>query len=173
MNEIINKEQVNNLIDVLILSGGGQSQYGKLNDVIKTYTTENSLIRNTLLIWLDSMGIISVDNQNNYYFNKPVWIKSSIKDHFILYGALTKNEIEELESNNQINKYEYNKIVYKNFEIELPDTYYTLNSDVFQNFKYDVINTAVFSGIENMEGLSIIETNLFNGNLEKINISTI
>ncbi len=171
MNEIINKEQVNNLIDVLILSGGGQSQYGKLNDVIKTYTTENSLIRNTLLIWLDSMGIISVDNQNNYYFNKPVWIKSSIKDHFILYGALTKNEIEELESNNQINKYEYNKIVYKNFEIELPDTYYTLNSDVFQNFKYDVINTAVFSGIENMEGLSIIETNLFNGNLEKINIS--
>ena len=92
MQEKITKDKIDFLIDTLITSGGGQNQYGKLNDIIKTYTTENSLIRTTMLIWLDTMGIMEVDKQYNYYFNKPVWVKSSIKEHFILYGALTREK---------------------------------------------------------------------------------
>ena len=86
MNEKINKYKVDFLIDTLITSGGGQNQYGKLNDIIKMYTTNNSVIRNTLLIWLDTIGVMEVDENNNYEFKKPVWVKSSISNHFILYG---------------------------------------------------------------------------------------
>jgi hypothetical protein len=171
MIEKINKNQVNQLIDVLIHSGGGKSQYGKLNEIIKTYTTENSLIRNTLLIWLDSMGIMEVDKQNHYFFNKPHWVKSSLENHYILYGALTKTEIEDLELNNQVKKYVDNKILYKNFEIELPDTFYTLNSEVFNQFNFEIFNNPIFSAIENMEGLSNIEEKLFQGYLQKLIIS--
>jgi hypothetical protein len=171
MIEKINKNQVNQLIDVLIHSGGGKSQYGKLNEIIKTYTTENSLMRNTLLIWLDSMGIMEVDKQNHYFFNKPHWVKSSIESHYILYGALTKTEIEELELNDQVKKYVDNKILYKNFEIELPDTYYTLNTEVFNVFNFEIFNNAIFSAIENMNGLSSIEEKLFKGYIQKVIIS--
>ena len=73
MQEKIDKEKINHLIDVLITSGGGQNQYGKLNDIIKLYTTENSLIRNTLLIWLDSMGVMEVDQENNYFLSLLVF----------------------------------------------------------------------------------------------------
>jgi hypothetical protein len=168
MQEKITKDKIDFLIDTLITSGGGQNQYGKLNDIIKTYTTENSLIRTTLLIWLDTMGIMEVDKQYNYYFNKPVWVKSTIKEHFILYGALTRSEKEKLELNGDIKKYTENRISYKNFEIELPDTYYTLNSDVFQEFDYKTLNTPVFSAIENMEGLSSVKEKLQTGKVEKL-----
>lgn len=168
MIERINKNQVNQLIDVLIHSGGGKSQYGKLNEIIKTYTTENSLIRNTLLIWLDSMGIMQVDEQNQYFFNKPCWVKSSIENHYILYGAISKAEIESLESNNQVKKHDNNKILYKNFEIELPDTYYVLNSEVFKEFNFEIFQNPIFLSIETMEGLSNIEEKLFRGNLESL-----
>ena len=166
--EKISKVQTNKLIDMLIKSGGGKSQYGKLNEIIKTYTTENSSIRNTLLIWLDSMGIMEVDNQNHYFFNKPHWVKSSIENHYILFGALTESEIEELELNDQVKKYIDNKILFKNFEIELPDTYYTLNTKALNAFNFKIFNNPIFSGIENMEGLSNIEEKLFQGPIEKI-----
>jgi hypothetical protein len=166
--EKISKVQTNKLIDMLIKSGGGKSQYGKLNEIIKTYTTENSSIRNTLLIWLDSMGIMEVDNQNHYFFNKPHWVKSSIENHYILFGALTESEIEELELNDQVKKYIDNKILFKNFEIELPDTYYTLNTNALNAFNFKIFNNPIFSGIENMEGLSNIEEKLFQGPIEKI-----
>ena len=111
MQEKITKEKINLLIDVLVTTGGGKSQYGKLNDIIKTYTTENRLIRNTLLIWLDSMGIMDVDyqNHNNYQLNKPFWLKSSIKSHYILYGAVTNDEIKKLKNNSEVKKYDGNK----------------------------------------------------------------
>jgi hypothetical protein len=171
MIEVIKKEKVNNLIDVLIHSGGGKSQYGKLNEIVKTYTTENSLVRNTLLIWLDSMGIMNVDKQNQYNFNKPIWIKSSIENHYILYGALTKTEIKKLELNTSVKKYINNKINYKNFIIELPDTYYTSDAEVLDEHDYSVINSPIFFGIENMTGLSNVEANLFKGNIAEITIS--
>lgn len=168
MQEKITKDKIDFLIDTLITSGGGQNQYGKLNDIIKTYTTQNSLIRTTMLIWLDTMGIMEVDKQYNYYFNKPVWVKSSIKEHFILYGALTRAEKEKLELNGDVKKYTENRISYKNFEIELPDTYYTSNSDVFKQFEFDVLDTPIFSAIENMEGLSSIKEKLQTGKLKKL-----
>jgi hypothetical protein len=168
MQEKITKDKIDFLIDTLITSGGGQNQYGKLNDIIKTYTTENSLIRTTMLIWLDTMGIMEVDKQYNYYFNKPVWVKSSIKEHFILYGALTRAEKDKLELNGDVKKYTENRISYKNFEIELPDTYYTSNSDVFKQFEFDVLDTPIFSAIENMEGLSSIKEKLQTGKLKKL-----
>ena len=173
MQEKITKKQINLLIDVLVTTGGGKSQYGKLNDIIKTYTTENSLIRNTLLIWLDSMGIMAVDSQNhsNYQLNKPLWLKSSIESHYILYGAITNDEIKELEINSRIEKYDGNKISYKNFEIELPDTYFTTDSDLIDELDYDVIENPIFSAIANMEGLSSIENKLYQGSLQKIKIS--
>jgi hypothetical protein len=168
MSEIITKEKIDFLINTLITSGGGKNQYGKLNDIIKTYTTENSLIRYTLLIWLDTMGIIEVDSQNNYVFKKPIWVKSSIKEHFILYGALTQAEKSHLELNDDIMKYSENKILFKNFEIELPDTYYTLNQDVLNKFDYHTSYTPIFTAIENMEGLSAIKEKLYSGKLEKL-----
>ena len=87
MQQKITIDKIDSLIDTLITSGGGKNQYGKLNDIIKTYTTENTLIRNTLLIWLDTMGIMEVDKHYNYRLKKPIWVKSSIKAQFILYGA--------------------------------------------------------------------------------------
>jgi hypothetical protein len=168
MNEKINKYKVDFLIDTLITSGGGQNQYGKLNDIIKMYTTNNSVIRNTLLIWLDTIGVMEVDENNNYEFKKPVWVKSSIINHFILYGALTKVEKTKLELNCEIKRYTENKISFKDFEIELPDTYYTFNPNVFQEFDYEVLNTPIFSAIENMDGLSIIKEKLVTGKLEKL-----
>lgn len=168
MSEIITKDKIDSLINTLITSGGGKNQYGKLNDIIKTYTTENSLIRNTLLIWLDTMGIIEVDSQNNYVFKKPIWVKSSIKGHFFLYGALTQAEKSHLELNDDIMKYSENKISFKNFEIELPDTYYTLNQDVLNKFDYHTLYTPIFTAIENMEGLSAIKEKLYSGKLEKL-----
>jgi hypothetical protein len=168
MSEIITKDKIDFLINTLITSGGGKSQYGKLNDIIKTYTTENSLIRNTLLIWLDTMGIIEVDSQNNYFFKKPIWVKSSIKDHFILYGAVTQAEKRQLELNHDVLKYTKNKISFKNFEIELPDTYYTLNHDLLKKFDYHTSYTPIFSAIQNMEGLSAIKEKLYTGKLEKL-----
>jgi hypothetical protein len=168
MPEKITKDKIDFLIDTLITSGGGQNQYGKLNDIIKTYTTENSLIRTTLLIWLDTMGIMEVDKQYNYYFNKPVWVKSSIIEHFILYGALTKAEKEKIELYTDIKKYTKNRITYKNFEIELPDSYYTSNKDVFKEFEFDVLDTPIFSAIENMVGLSSIKEKLQTGKLIKL-----
>jgi hypothetical protein len=168
MQEKITKDKIDFLINTLITSGGGQNQYGKLNDIIKTYTTENSLIRTTLLIWFDTMGIMEVDKQYNYHFKKPIWVKSSIKEHFILYGALTKSEKDRLDSNADIEKYTENRISYNNFEIELPDTYYTLNQDVFQKFDYNVSPTPIFSAIENMEGLVSIKEKLQTGKLEKL-----
>jgi len=168
MQEKITKDKIDFLIDTLITSGGGRNQYGKLNDIIKAYTTENSLIRNTLLIWLDTMGVMEVDEQNDYELKKPVWVKSSIKDHFILYGSLTNSEKQKLELHDEIKKYTENRISYKNFEIELPDTYYTLNQDVFKDFEYKVFKTPIFSSIENMEGLSSIKQKLQTGKLEKL-----
>ena len=173
MQEKITKKQINLLIDVLVTSGGGKSQYGKLNEIIKTYTTENRLIRNTLLIWLDSMGIMDVDyqNHNNYYLNKPLWLKSSIENHYILYGAITNDEIKELEINSEVKKYDGNKISYNNFEIELPDTYYTTNPGLINELDYEVIENPIFSAIDNMEGLSLIENKLHQGILQEIKIS--
>jgi hypothetical protein len=168
MQEKITKDKINFLLDTLITSGGGKNQYGKLNDIIKTYTTENSLIRTTLLIWLDTMGIMEVDKQYNYHFKKPIWVKSSIKNHFILYGALTQSEKLQLELNTEIKKYTENRISYKNFEIELPDTFYTLNQNVFNEFDYNVLETPIFSAIENMECLSTIKEKLYSGKLENL-----
>jgi hypothetical protein len=167
MQEKITKDKIDFLIDTLITSGGGKNQYGKLNDIIKTYTTENSLIRTTLLIWLDTMGIMEVDKQYNYQFKKPIWVKSSIKEHFILYGALTQSEKRCLEQNADINKYTENRISYNNFEIELPDTYYTLNKDVFKKFEYNVLETPIFSAIEDMEDITCIKEKLQTGELKK------
>jgi len=173
MQEKITKEKINLLIDVLVTTGGGKSQYGKLNDIIKTYTTENRLIRNTLLIWLDSMGIMDVDyqNHNNYQLNKPFWLKSSIKSHYILYGAVTNDEIKKLKNNSEVKKYDGNKISYKNFEIELPDTYYTNDPDLIDELDYEVIKNPIFSAIDSMEGLSSIENKLYQGTLQEIYIS--
>lgn len=168
MKEKISKEKINFLIDTLITSGGGQNQYGKLNDIIKTYTTENSLIRTTLLIWLDTMGILEIDNNYNYQFNKPVWVKSAISEYYILYGAITLKEKEKIESNNKVNKIEENSITYKDFEIELPDTYYTLDSDVFIDFEFEKIDTPLFCSINNMNGLSLVENELQKGILNKL-----
>jgi hypothetical protein len=168
MKEKISKEKINFLIDTLITSGGGHNQYGKLNDIIKTYTTENSLIRTTLLIWLDTMGILEIDNNYNYQFNKPVWIRSSISEHYILYGAITFAEKEKIESNVNIKKYSENKISYKDFEIELPDTYYTSDSNVFLDFDFKIEDTPLFCSIENMDGLSLIEKELQTGQLENL-----
>jgi len=168
MKEYISKEKINQLIDVLITSGGGKNQYGKLNDIIKTYTTNNSLIRATLLIWLDSMGIMEVDNQYNYKLKKPFWIKTSIKNHYILSGAINNKEIQDLENNSKIDKYDGNKISYKNFEIELPDTYHTTNLEVFEHLNYKVIKSPIFSSIENMDDLSIIESKLYQGDVEMV-----
>ena len=168
MQEKITKDKIDSLIDTLITSGGGKNQYGKLNEIIKTYTTENSLIRNTLLIWLDTMGIMEVDKHYNYHLKKPIWVKSSIKDHFILYGALTQAEKSHLELNDDIMKYSENKISFKNFEIELPDTYYTLNQDVLNKFDYQTSYIPIFTAIENMEGLSAIKEKLYTGKLEKL-----
>ena len=167
MQEKITKDKIDSLIDTLITSGGGKNQYGKLNDIIKTYTTENSLIRNTLLIWLDTMGIMEVDKHYNYHLKKPIWVKSSIKDHFILYGALTQAEKSHLELNDVIMKYSENKISFKNFEIELPDTYYTINQDVLKKFDYHTSYIPIFSAIENMENLSSIKEKLHTGVLKK------
>ena len=171
MLETIKKEQINVLIDVLVKSGGGRSQYGKLNAIIKLYTTENSLIRNTLLIWLDAMGVMEVDSLNNYQLNKPTWVKSSIENHFILYGAVTKDEIQKLEENSEIKKHDKNIISYKNFDIELPDTYYTTEHNVFKEFDYEIIDNPIFSEIDNLEDLSLIENKLYKGNVEKISYS--
>jgi hypothetical protein len=168
MKERISKEKTNFLIDTLITSGGGQNQYGKLNDIIKTYTTENSLIRTTMLIWLDTMGILEIDNNYNYQFNKPVWVKSAISEHFILYGAITIAEKEKIESNIKIKKYTENNISYKDFEIELPDTYYTLDSDVFLAFDYKKVDSPLFCSIESMNGLSLVENELKTGPLKKL-----
>jgi hypothetical protein len=171
MAEKINKEKINHLIDVLITSGGGHNQYGKLNDIIKLYTTENSLVRNTLLIWLDSMGVMEVDEENNYFLKTPVWIKSSLKDHYILYGALTKKDRNQLELNHKIKKYTENKIQYKNFEIELPDTYYSLGKENFNDFKYEYIDTPIFTAINNMDDMQKVKEKLFYGTLERISYS--
>lgn len=167
MLEKITKDKIDSLIDTLITSGGGKNQYGKLNDIIKTYTTENSLVRNTLLIWLDTMGIMEVDKHYNYQLKKPIWVKSSIKDHFILYGALTQAEKSHLELNDDIMKYSENKISFKNFEIELPDTYYSFNQDVLKKFDYHILYIPIFSAIENMENLSSIKEKLQTGELKK------
>lgn len=171
MQEKINKEKINHLIDVLITSGGGHNQYGKLNDIIKLYTTENSLVRNTLLIWLDSMGVMEVDEENNYFLKTPVWIKSSIKNHYILYGSLTKKDRNQLELNDKIKKYTNNKIQYKNFEIELPDTYYTLEEEIFKDFNYKYIDSPIFSAINNMDDMQKIREKLFSGTLKRISFS--
>jgi hypothetical protein len=171
MQEKITKDKIDSLIDTLITSGGGKNQYGKLNDIIKTYTTENSLIRNTLLIWLDTMGIMEVDKHYNYQLKKPIWVKSSIKDYFILYGALTQAEKSHLELNDEIKKYSENKISFKNFEIELPDTYYSLNQDVLNKFDYRTLYIPIFSAIENMENLSSIKEKLQTGELKKFRYS--
>ena len=168
MQEKITKDKIDFLIDTLITSGGGKNQYGKLNDIIKTYTTENSLIRTTILIWLDTMGIMEVDKQYNYQFKKPIWVKSSIKEHFILYGALKQSEKLCLELNSDIYKFTENRISYNNFEIELPDTYYTVNQDVFSKFEYEVLKTPIFSAIVNLEGLSTIEEKLHSGKIKKL-----
>lgn len=164
----ITKDKIDFLIDTLITSGGGHNQYGKLDDIIKTYTTENSLIRTTLLIWLDTMGIMEVNKKNNYYFKKPIWVYSSIKNHFVLYGALTKIEKEKLENHIEVDKYSNNVISYKNFEIELPDTYYTKNSDVFKEFEYKFFEYPIFSAILNMDGLQNVKEKLYTGKIENI-----
>ena len=44
------------------------------------------------------MGILEIDNNYNYQFNKPVWIKSAISEHYILYGAITFAEKEKIEA---------------------------------------------------------------------------
>jgi hypothetical protein len=65
-------------------------------------------------------------------------------------------------------KYSENKISFKNFEIELPDTYYTLNRDVLNKFDYQTSYIPIFTAIENMEGLSAIKEKLYTGKLEKL-----
>ena len=171
MQQKITIDKIDSLIDTLITSGGGKNQYGKLNDIIKTYTTENTLIRNTLLIWLDTMGIMEVDKHYNYRLKKPIWVKSSIKDHFILYGALTQAEKSHLELNGDIMKYSENRISFKNFEIELPHTYYTLNQDVLKKFDYSISFIPIFTAIENMDNLSSIKRKLQTGELKKFRYS--
>jgi hypothetical protein len=114
------------------------------------------------------MGIMEIDEQNNYNLKRPVWIKSSIENHFILYGALTLSEKQKLESDSAIEKYTKNMISYKDFEIELPDTYYTYNSNVFLRFDYLFLDCPLFSAIDNMEGLLGVKEKLFKGVLEKL-----
>jgi len=171
IQEKIEKEKTNQLIDTLIKSGGGRNQYGKLNDVVKVFTSNSGLLRSTLLIWLDAMGVMEVNENYEYHLHKPSWIKSSIKNHFILYGAVTSDEIESLEKNDKILKYDKNSITYKNFEIELPDTYFTFNSEVFKEFSYNVIHTPIFLEIDSLEGWSTNEDKLYKGSLEKIDFN--
>jgi hypothetical protein len=171
MQQKITIDKIDSLIDTLITSGGGKNQYGKLNDIIKTYTTENTLIRNTLLIWLDTMGIMEVDKHYNYRLKKPIWVKSSIKAQFILYGALTQAEKSHLELNDDIMKYSENRISFKNFEIELPHTYYTLNQDVLKKFDYSASYIPFFTAIKNMDNLSSIKGKLQTGELKKFRYS--
>ena len=121
----IEKNKLNRLINELIKTGGGQSAYVKFSELLKIETGSDniSVLRRTILLWLDSMMIFDV-NFPNYTINKPSWVQSSVKGQYNLIGALTINEIKLLNQVENI-KTKPNIINYEKYEIELPDTYYT------------------------------------------------
>ena len=90
MKEKIKKEKVNLIISKMIMSGGN------LNESITKNVTENRFLRFVLITWLDAMRVIKV-NSGGHTFNKPIWIKTAVKDRYMLYGALTQIEINKLD----------------------------------------------------------------------------
>ena len=150
----IEKNKLNRLINELIKTGGGQSAYVKFSELLKIETGSDniSVLRRTILLWLDSMMIFDV-NFPNYTINKPSWVQSSVKGQYNLIGALTINEIKLLNQVENI-KTKPNIINYEKYEIELPDTYYTDKIDSVNHLGFKILDAPIFSNIDNDPGIT-------------------
>lgn len=168
----VKKRDIELLVDTLVRTSSSSNPYGKFNDVLKIIlkTEDVRLYRNTLLLWLDTMGVLSVDFKNfKYVLNKPYWAKNAIKNQYIISGALNTTEIEILKSNNFVQE-KKNEIFYNRVIFELPSTYYTEDITHVRNLGFDVQSNPLFLNIDNDFNVNSVTENLIQG---KLNVSEI
>jgi len=168
--QIIKKQDINLLIDTLIKAGGGQTIYGKLSDILKLITDSEDImvLRTTLLLWLDNMNIFDVDFQSQppiYNINKPVWIPGAIEGQYNLIGALTLDEIENLENTPNVLS-RSNSVSFQQFKIELPNTFYTNDINALPKTKFTTIQNSLFCDLNSDDDVNAITRKLKAGELE-------
>jgi hypothetical protein len=127
ITKTISKGNINLLIDTLAKTAASQDPAGKLSEILRLLLNTDDIrtIRTTLLLWLDTMRVLSYDRQEGKFcLHKPTWYPCAENGKFILLGALTSEDITALDQMGTP-KNQKNKIQYKSYSFELPDSYYT------------------------------------------------
>jgi hypothetical protein len=152
MKIVIDKQITQRVINDLICSGKGtgysklqslllhhlNDKYGDDNNILKELQLSfvQSQIRNQFLAICDMLLIFGVDfNTRNFGLIEPTWVKSAVKDEFILIGSLSDTLHDSIGSgeNNYsavCRTYRYNfKQVNFNIELtyEIPDIYISVD----------------------------------------------
>ena len=155
----VKKQSVNELLDILIKTTQDTNPYARLTEILKQlFNIEDvKTLRTTLLLVLDTMNILSFDRRvNKFSLNSPTWYRSAIKDRFILVGSLSLEDINKLEALKAA-RFSENSIKFRNFEIELPDTYFVniSENEGFDNLGFSVVKSPFFSFVKSSEMLSV------------------
>jgi hypothetical protein len=145
--KIISKGSINLLIDTLVKTSASKDPSGKLSEILRLLlnTDDINTIRTTLLLWLDTMRVLSYDRQEGKFcLHKPSWYPCAEIGKFILLGALTIEDIASLDRMG-ISKNQRNNIKYKNFLFELPDSYYTYDIAAVKELEFAECPYSLFS----------------------------
>ena len=163
----IRKESINLLIDTLIKTSADQNPSGKLTEILKVLlnTEDVKIIRSTLLLWLDTMNVLTYDRQHQrFWLNKPTWFSSAEQGKYVLLGALTKEDIASLD-HLAVNKNQKNTIQYKNYLFELPDSYYTYDINSVKQLNFIEKKFPLFLEAAQFPSKGEATKNLFSGDL--------
>ena len=192
MKEKIKKEKVNSIISKMIMSGGNLNESITKNvtenrflrfilitwldamGVIKVNSGGHTFNKP---IWIKT----AVKGRYMLYgaltqieINKLDQLMPSINEPIDLLKIENpykrdKEEFEQWENEHEekkLNRYDKNKIELNDALIELPDTYYTSNQQVFDAFDFQKIDSPIFANIESLNGITDIVESLYSKEID-------
>lgn len=174
---MIEKQNINLLVNTLIKTGGGENPYGKFSEILKAFAADENIrvLRNTILFWFDTMNLFEVDfkfQPPKYRIIKPFWAPGAVANQYNLIGALTLSDTENLASHVNVGKRD-NVIRFDNYEVHLPDSHYTDNIESVEDLGFETIKYPLFTSIDSDVNIESIEDSLIKGKLVQREIEEI